>query len=112
MKIVISSFAPYQIGALLPPRVISTIITFNGSVAILLEMHHSLSCSFVVAQPTRTNFVFPSAGCSGSSVIEFSSFGGSWPIPRDVKFGIFVASSRFSVEMSMPPFLANTGDHE
>jgi len=102
----------YQIGPLLPPRVISTIMTFRGSVTSLPRMHHSLSCSFVVEHPTRTSLVLPLAGCDGAKEMAFNSVGGPWSNPSEVMSGILVASSTFRAEIRMSPFRPNVGDHE
>jgi hypothetical protein len=107
-----SDMQAYQIGPLLPPRVISTIMTFRGSVTSLLSMHHSLSCSFVVEQPTRTSLVSPLGGCIGEKEMAFNSVAGPWSNPSEVMFGIFIAGWTFRAEMRMSPFRPKVGDHE
>ena len=71
--------APWQIGALLPPQVISTMITFSGTVHAqappLSSRHQRRNCSLVVAAPMRHSaFVTPSSRTVPTSSIPCSSF--------------------------------------
>ena len=74
--------APWQIGALLPPQVISTMTTFSGTVHAqappFSSRHQRRNCSLVVAAPIRHNaFVTPSSRTLPTSLIPCSSFSGS-----------------------------------
>ncbi|KAE8315038.1 hypothetical protein BDV41DRAFT_531767 [Aspergillus transmontanensis] len=110
--------APWQIGPLLPPKVISTIITLRGNVTRFVFTHQYRNCSLVVAQPTRTSDLVGSSFKGPSSVIELSNVGlspkrmgqrGS----RDSTLGSCAAWCRLRVDMSIHPLSrAKTGDQE
>lgn len=68
-------YITYQMGPLLPPKVISTMITFKGKVTRFVSTHQYRNCSFVVAHPTRTSDFAGSSFEGPSTVIELSDVG-------------------------------------
>ena len=104
--------APWHIGALEPPIVISTIMILSGRVTWLFLTHHLRSLSFVQAVPIRTSVLPALRGLPGTISIVSNSVGGESGSGRASRLGSFEAVWRFNKEMRMWPFLANIGDHE
>jgi len=98
----------YQIIPFAPPAVISTMITFRGSVNLPAALHQRRSCSFVTPLPTLTQ---PFAS-STNSILVNSVSAGSASGKLTVLYWV-VASCRSTVEMIMPPLACpKTGAQE
>jgi hypothetical protein len=93
-------------------------MTLRGSVTCPVSVHQDRSCSFVVAQPTRTKDFSPGLFARLRSVIAFRS-----PVKldelhgqmgaNDSVFTVSVALSRSIVDIRIVfSALANDGDHE
>ena len=78
-------------GALLPPRVISAMMTLAGMVTRLYLMHQRRSRSFVVAQLIRTKKLPLVRGEPSTSSIDSTSVGGDSGSGSDAMFASFVA---------------------
>ena len=99
-------------GALLPPRVISTMMTLRGKVTFLFLTHQRLNRSFVTAAPTLISVLpgflgSPFTISMLSNWLAFSSGKG-----REVVLGRCVAVLRSRSEMMIWPLLPKIGDHE
>lgn len=106
--------APWQMGPLVPPTVISTMIELRGYVYFLFSTHHRRRRSLVVLAPTRTRTLPAVRGVPSAISISSSSvgLGSGRALLSAVKLGIWVTSRSGRSEMVIWPLRPKMGDHE